>query len=375
MSPPRLGPLLLVACLCASPPAARAEEDEPSPEQAVDALVEKAGIGPDAPGVGILCVTPKGVQVKKGYGLADLGTRAPIATSTTFELASVSKQIAGAAVLLLIQRGKARVEDDVRKHLPEIPVYDAERPITVDHLSRHTSGLPDYLSWEGADPKKGYLTNADAVAEFARRKESSPLHFATGEKYEYSNSGYMLLGAIVEKVSGQSFGGFLAKEFFEPLGMKTAWVHESPKVPTARVAVGYTREGDEWKATWAAPTPEKHEKMFTTGDGSVWGSLDDMAAWDKGFRSGTPVKVETMQAALVPGKTSGGDRVSYAMGWNLEHDDDGAVASIYHSGVWGGFENYITHDLGRGITVVVLSNRGGFESADLANAVSALFHE
>jgi hypothetical protein len=63
------------------------------------------------------------------------------------------------------------------------------------------------------------------------------------------------------------------------------------------------------------------------------------------------------------------------MGWNLEHDDDGAVASIYHSGVWGGFENYITHDLGRGITVVVLSNRGGFESADLANAVSALFHE
>jgi CubicO group peptidase (beta-lactamase class C family) len=377
MFPIRFVPLLAVFLLATPRPGAWAEEEEEEagPQGRVDALVRKAGIQPDGPGVGILVVTPKGVQVKKGYGLANLATKSRIRTDTTFELASVSKQMCGSAVLLLVQRGKVRVSDDVRKHLPELPVYDAEHPITVDHLSRHTSGLPDYLSWEGAEPKKGYLVNADAVAEFAKRKESSPLVFVPGEKYEYSNSGYMLLGALVEKLSGQTFGQFLAKEYFQPLGMKTAWVHESPAVPTATTAVGYTSDGDGWTPTWAAPTKEKHEKLFTTGDGSVWASLDDLAAWDHGMRTSTPVKAETWDAALVPGKTNGGDRVAYAMGWNVEYGDGDDVSSIYHTGKWGGFENYITHDVGRSITVVVLCNRAGFEAGDFANAVAAIFQD
>jgi len=370
-----LVPLLVLGVISASP-RETAAEDEPTHEHRVDALVEHAGIRADGPGVGVLVVTPQGVLIKKGYGLANLEKHEPVTAATTFELASVSKQMCGAAVLLLIQRGKVKLEDDIRKHLPELPSYDAEHPITVDHLSRHTSGLPDYLSFEGDAPtKKGYLTNADAVAEFARRKESSPPHSTPGEKYEYSNSGYMILGHLVEKVSGQTFGEFMAKEFFTPLGMKTAWVHESPKVPTAAVAVGYTHEGGTWKAAWAAPTAEKHEKLFCTGDGSVWGSLDDMAAWEKGMRAGTPVKGETLMHALAPGKTTGGERVAYAMGWNVEYDDQGAVTSFFHTGKWGGFENYIAHDVGRGITVVILSNRGEFASADLANEVAALFHE
>jgi CubicO group peptidase (beta-lactamase class C family) len=375
MNPRRLGLLLALPLLVATRGPAVAE-DEQSPEELVDALVEKAGITDDGPGVGILVTDAEGIRIKKGYGLANLATRAPIETSTTFELASVSKQMTGSAVLLLIQRGKVALEDDIRKHLPALPAYDPEHPITVDHLSRHVSGLPDYLSWEGEQPKdRPYLTNADVLAEFGRRKESSPLESLPGEKYEYSNSGYLVLGSLVEKVSGQSFGAFLSKEFFTPLEMKTAWVHESPKVPKATVAVGYTNEGGTWKATWAAPTPEKHEKLFTTGDGSVWASLDDMAGWDQGLRTGTPVHAETLKAALVPGKTSSGERVAYAMGWNLETDDDGAVTSIYHTGKWGGFENYLTHDAGRGVTVLILSNRGNFESADLASEILALFDE
>ena len=374
MFPLRFAPLLVVLSFAASRPATA--EDEPTPLQRVDTLVEHAGIRADGPGVGVLVVNAKGVQVKKGYGLANLSTHAPIKTETTFELASVSKQIAGAAVLLLVQRGKVKVEDDVRKHLPELPVYDAEHPITVDHLSRHTSGLPDYLSWEGdAATKKAYWTNADAVAEFARRKTSSPLVSVPGEKYAYSNSGYMLLGALVEKVSGQSFGAFLAKEFFEPLGMKTAWVHESPAVPTATTAVGYTHEGEGWKATWAAPTKEKHEKLFTSGDGSVWASLDDMEGWDHGIRTGTPVKTETLLGALAPGKTLAGERVPYAMGWNVEYGEHDAVSSMFHTGKWGGFENYISHDVSHGLTVVVLSNRGGLDAAELAHAIATLFRE
>lgn len=370
----RVAAPLLLALVAAARPSG-AEEEARNPEHEVEALVEKIGVKADTPGIAVLVTDAHGVRMKKAWGLANLASHAPITTSTTFELASVSKQVTGSAVLLLIQRGKLALGDDVRKHLPELPVYDAEHPITVDHLSRHTSGLPDYLSWEGPEPSKGYLTNADILAEFAKRKESSPLEFTPGERYDYSNSGYMLLACLVERLSGQSFGAFLGKEFFEPLGMKSAWVHEGPAVPAATTAVGYTPEDDGWKATWAAPTKEKHEKLFATGDGSVWASRDDMAAWDGGLRAGKPVKPETLMGALKPGRTSSGERVAYAMGWNVEYGDHEAVTSVYHSGKWGGFENFILHDAGRDLTVVVLCNRGGFEAGDFAYAVAALFHE
>src|SRR5262245_59298157 len=119
MSPLRFAVLLVPALLLSSRPDAFAEEEHAA-EHRVDALVEKAGITADGPGVGVLVVTPKGVAVKKAYGLANLEKHVPLTTTTTLELASVSKQMCGAAVLLLVQRGKVHVEDDVRKHLPEI---------------------------------------------------------------------------------------------------------------------------------------------------------------------------------------------------------------------------------------------------------------
>jgi CubicO group peptidase (beta-lactamase class C family) len=365
-----------VAALLAALGPRATSEDEATPERRVDALVEEFGVRGGGPGVAVLVVTPEGVRVKKGYGLANLARRTPITTATTFELASVSKQFTGAAVLLLVQRGKVRLADDVRKHLPEVPLYDAAHPITVDHLSRHTSGLPDYLAWEGEPPaERPYLTNADALVELARRRESSPLLSVPGEEYAYSNTGYMVLAALVERVSGLSFGSFLAKEFFGPLGMKTAWVHESPRVPTAPTAVGYAREGGAWKATWSAPTAERHEALLTTGDGGVWASLDDLAAWDRGLRSGTPLRPETLTGALAPGRTRGGERLAYAMGWQVEHDDEGAVVAMSHDGSWQGFESHVGHDVRREVTVVVLSNRRGFDAEGLAEAVGALFRE
>jgi len=366
----------LALALCAALCARAASDDDATPERQVDALVREHGVKADGPGVGVLVVTRKGVQVKKGYGVANLAKKTPITAATTFELASVSKQFTGAAVLLLVQRGKVGVADDVRKHLPELPRYDAAHPITVDHLSRHTSGLPDYIAWAGEPPtKKPYYTNADVLPEFARRKEASPLEFRPGEKYEYSNSGYMVLASLVERVSGVSYGAFLAKEYFEPLGMKSAWVHESPRVPTVATAVGYTKDDDAWRPTWSAPTAERHEELLTVGDGSVWASLDDMAAWDGGLRSGKPLKAETLLGALAPGRTRDGERLSYAMGWVVEHGEKDAVTAMSHNGSWQGFETFIGHDVAHEITVVVLSNRGGFDAAGLAAEVGALFQK
>jgi CubicO group peptidase (beta-lactamase class C family) len=369
---------LPAALLCLGPGAGtapRAEGEEPAGVAArVDALVARAGVRPNTPGVGVLVMGRDGVRLERVYGLAHLARQTPITTTTTFELASVTKHMTGAAVLLLMQRGKVKVGDDVRKHVPALPAYDARRPITIDHLSRHTSGLPDYFDFDlESAPKKAWYSNADAVAEFARRRESAPLEFAPGERYEYSNSGYMWLAALVEGVSGLSFGGFLSKEFFVPLGMRTAWVHESPRVPTAPTAVGYTWDEERWKPTWSAPTASAHEQQLTVGDGGVWASLHDMAAWVRGLASGAPLAWTTLEAALTPGRTNDGAAISYALGWDLEHDEDGALTGMSHNGSWEGFETWIGHDVARELTVVVLSNRRGFPAEDFGTAVGELF--
>lgn len=361
-----------LACLAGLAPSRARAEEGPGPK--IDALVRAAKVTDASPGCAVLVVGPQGVLFAKGYGRADLERGTPITRSTTFELASVSKQFTGMATLLLVTRGKAAFDEDVRKHLPQLPEYDKQRPITLGDLSRHTSGLPEYLEWEDAQGSHpGYVTNADLVLEFARRREQAPLRFPTGEKYEYCNSGYMLLGAVIEKISGVSFGAFLQAEIFQPLGMKTAWVNERPDVRTHAPAVGYTWVDDDWSPTWAAPTPERHERILTTGDGSVWASLDDMAAWDAGLRAGKPVKTETFLAALAPTRDRGGKVIGYALGWTVEYDGDGKPSSISHSGRWAGFETFLGHDVASGLTVVVLSNRDAFDAEGLAEKVGALF--
>jgi CubicO group peptidase (beta-lactamase class C family) len=352
----------------------RGEEEAATLEEQVDELIHEYGVRPGGPGVAVMVLDAKAVRLKRCVGLANLTTKAPITPATTFELASVSKHFTGAAVLLLVQRGKVAVQDDVRKHLPELPAYDPEHPIRVDHLSRHTSGLPDYFAWD-VEPKtkRAYYTNADAVLEFARLKDSWPLASVPGDEYDYSNSGYMVLAALVERVSGLTFGAFLRKELFDPFGMKTAWVHESPRVPTVPTAIGYSRDQGGWKATWTPPSEGKHEDHLTVGDGGVWASLDDMAAWDRGLRAGKYLRIQTLLGALTPGVDGSGRHVPYAMGWELEYDDDGNVSTLSHSGKWDGFETYIGHHVASEVTVVVLSNRRNFEAEDFGEAVGGLY--
>ncbi|MGE0191427.1 MAG: serine hydrolase domain-containing protein [Planctomycetota bacterium] len=350
------------------------DADDLTPGETVDHLVAAAGVRGDGPGVAVLVMDASGVRFKKCYGLANMATLAPITSATTFELASVSKHFTGAAALLLLQQGKIRLGDDVRAYLPELPAYDPEHPITIDHLSRHLSGLPDYLAWEDEPSvKKAWYGNHDALLEFARRRESAPLVSVPGETYAYSNSGYLVLALVVERVTKGSMGAFLQKAFFTPFGMKTAWVHESPRVPTAAAAIGYTLTEGEWHATWSPPTPHRHEARLMVGDGGVWASLDDLAAWDRGLRAGKYLRIETLVGALAAGRTTRGERIPYAMGWELGYDDDGDVETLSHSGRWDGFETFFGHHIESELTVVILSNRRGLEASELAEAVGTVF--
>jgi hypothetical protein len=212
----------------------------------LDDIVAKSGLTNDTPGVGVLVIDHGKVLLEKCYGLAHLRDRKPITPATTFELASCAKQFTGAAILRLEEQGKLSLDDPVRKYLPELPVYDRKNPIRVAHLARHTSGLREYFEFpdvKGKHPE--YLINDDYVGLFAGERPKFPLYFPTGSDFRYTNTNYMLLALIVERVAREPFGAFLKRAFFDPLGMQTATVYERPDCRPHLPALGYHKEKDQ----------------------------------------------------------------------------------------------------------------------------------
>jgi CubicO group peptidase (beta-lactamase class C family) len=342
--------------------------NQPAPlAAAIDELVKRNGITDDGPGVAILVTHGERVVFRKGYGLANLESRATITPETLFELASVSKSVTATAILILHEKGRLSIGDDVRKHIPELPEYAKGRPIHIRDLLHHVSGLPDYMAFEEVPARNpNYWTNEDYVGEFARHQKDMPLKFPTGSKYQYNNTNYMLLGVIIERVSKQSYGGFLHDHIFKPAGMKNSFVYHNPETVPAESgglihAIGYEKENKEsWKASWGTP-PARHEKMLTVGDGAVWTNLDDMAAWDRALRDHRLVREKTMQLALTPSKTTNGKKNDYGFGWLVYLDKSGKMNGFGHEGSWGGFHTSYYRYLLADRTTVILSNRGDFD--------------
>jgi len=334
----------------------------------VDSIVADAGIRPDAPGAAVLVVEHGKPIFEKCYGLANIKEKRQITPQTTFELASCSKQFTGTAILLLFERGKLALNDDVRKYLPELPEYDKANPIRILHLAHHTSGLPEYMDFPDVKGKNpNFLTNEDYVGEFARHRKKFPLYFPTGTKERYTNTNYMLLALIVERVAKRPFAAFLKTEIFEPLGMKTAAVYENPKVNIKEPALGYHKEKGGFHTIWGVP-PYRHETALEVGDGSVWASLDDMKRWDDGWREGKVLKAETIKKALVQSKIGKDQTVNYAFGWGLTVED-GKLVSMAHNGGWGGFHTFVDRNLTDERTLIVLSNGDNLD----VDMVSRLF--
>lgn len=343
--------------------AAAAAEQSPL-ANAVGELARQHGIQPDGPGLAVSVHQPGKRPFTHTVGMANLETKAPITNQTLFELASVSKTMTATAILILHDRGQLHIDDDVRKYLPELPDYSQGQPIRIQNLLQHTSGLASYLDFENVPAKhKTYWINDDYVGEFARQK--IPLDFPTGQRYQYNNSNYMLLAAIVGRVTKHPFEVWVSRTMFAKAGMSTAFVNEQPSsVPpklAPHCAVGYRKQKNKWRAAWGVPS-EREETIFTVGDGSIWCSLDDMVAWDAAVRAGTFVKPATMQAALKPSKTHNGKTNNYGYGWSLYFNDDGTMKGYGHDGDWGGFHTSYYRYLTADRTTIILSNRGSFDT-------------
>ena len=332
----------------------------------VDALIGKQ-VKAGGPGMAVAVVDRGKVAFLKGYGLANIEKNIAITTRTTFELASVSKQFTAMAVMILHDQGKLAFDDDVRTYLPELPVYDEKHTIRLRDLLQHTSGLPEYFDFanvKGQDPT--FLGNNDYLPLFAKRKNKVPLQFSPGQKYEYTNTNYLLLASVVERVSGKTFGAFLHDEVFQPLGMKDSVVFENPKVKRHDPATGYRKAKKGFEV-------DIDENLLTVGDGAIWCSVDDMTRWDAGLAEGKLVKAKTMAQALNPSKTRDGKTNDYGFGWGLEFDNKGKLTTMSHNGAWTGYHTEIERDLIEQRTVIVLGNSSSFKVGQTAAAILELF--
>ncbi len=335
---------------------------------AVDSAFADAGIKADTPGAAVEVIDHGKVVFSKCAGLARLTDKKPITPQTVFELCSVSKSFTGAAILRLYEQGKLNLDDDIRKFIPEMPVYDAKNPIRILHVARMTSGLPDIMYAENVKSKNpDYWTNEDFAGEFARQLDKFPLKYPTGQDCEYSNTGYMVLGLIVERASKQRYSAFLKKEFFDPLGMKTAGVTDTASSMPPREAFAYVRENGVFQFGCGPPAIMPKPLLLPVGHSCVYASLDDMVRWDAGWRQGRIIKPATQKLALVPSTYGDNKPNDYAFGWGVTITN-GKLSRMEHNGAYAGFLTYIERDVAHQRTLVVLCNSGSLDVAILNRA-------
>ena len=324
-----------------------------------------------SPGLAVLVRQNGRTLFERGYGVRDLRTQAAIDGRTNFRLASFTKQFTAMAVMLLARDGKLRYETTLTEIFPGFPAYG--RAITVRHLLTHTSGLPDYEDLMGPGWTSDHQIQDAEVLNLLERE--SRAKFAPGTSWAYSNSGYVVLGLIVAKISGEPFGRFLHDRIFEPLHMGRTLMYVKGENTMAGRAYGHSRRNGEFVET------DQSSTSATQGDGGIYSNLEDLAKWDDALRKGSLLDPDRMRPALTPVKlmdgsephwptAPGGDNlapgrpVSYGFGWFL--DPYSGRARMWHSGSTTGFRTAIERFPDDRLTIVVLCNRTDLDAPALA---------
>jgi CubicO group peptidase (beta-lactamase class C family) len=344
---------------------------------AIDEIVRER-IATDGPGVAVAVTRDGRLIHSQGYGMAQLEWRQPISPDTVFGIGSLSKPFTATAILLLRAEGKLRLDDPITAHLPD---YDTHgQTITIAHLLTHTSGIPNFVTlpdfWESD------VARDHSHAEIRARFEGLPLQFTPGERYSYNNSAYCLLGMVIERLSGVSYGAFIRERVFAPLGMASSCYLE-PHAIIARRAEGYaTREAasDVGKGSEVGASYEGFERarsMSTTlqyAAGALASTAADLARWDLALREGRLLDHAALAEMLAPTRLSAGPRagqtVGYGMGWGL-WGYRGRAAHGHAGGVPGYTSSYVRFDA-EDLAIIVLANRNLFDCAGLAEPIAAL---
>ncbi|HWW02370.1 MAG TPA: serine hydrolase [Candidatus Acidoferrum sp.] len=337
----------------------------PPPDKLVDALFTTA-ITNNGPGAAVLVAQNGKVLFKKGYGLADVAHGAGFAPDTKSRIGSITKQFTAAAILKLQEQGKLSVQDKLSKYFPDFPRGDE---VTLRHLLTHTSGIRSYTDKPGFMDKVTSPTEPDALI---KSFQNDPYDFDPGKKWHYDNSGYFLLGRIIEKVSGQSYADFLRKNFFEPLGMTNTGVHRAD-LALEHEALGYQFNAAgftnalNWDMSWAG------------GAGALYSTLEDLFRWNEGVFGGKVLNDASLKAAWTPVKAEDNqdDNSGNGYGYGWFSSQTRGAQEISHGGGLNGFSSFIMRLPRENFTVAILANAlpgaPGADPGQLAHLVTEIY--
>lgn len=343
--------LLCALALHLAAPAARADEASPLAKRLHEVAQSHANRGLFAGAV--LVARGEQVLLSRGYGLANVTWQQPNAPEVKYLLASLSKQFTAAAVLQLVDQGRLGLDDPIRRHLPDTP--PAWRDITVRQLMAHTSGIPNHTEGDAFQRVRHQrMSPAQIVATFRDR----PLDFKPGSAMRYSNSGYIVLGVLIETLTGKPYADHLAEAIFRPLGMSDTGVAHGGEV-TPRLATGYAGSAK-------APRPAEFLDLSVPyAAGALYGSTGDLLKWQLGLYGGRVIGAERLREMTTP------VRDAYALGLGVETDADGRT--LYrHSGGIPGFATFLQYEPATRLSIAVLGNVETAPSQVLAERLSAV---
>lgn len=332
--------------------------DSLSLENRIDALFA-AQQGQAVPGYAVGVLHQGQVLLSKGYGLASLEHGLPIRGDTVFRIASVSKQFTVSAVLMLAAEGRLGLHDDMRLHLPELPELPAV--VTLEHLMRNCSGLPDFLEMLrlGGVGLDLHLSRARMLQLITANRH---LSFAPGSRFLYCNTNFLLLGLIVERISGQSLADFLQQRIFEPLGMKRTAMCCEIDQPVAQLASAYLQ----------APGGSYRRALHgfeQGGEGGMVSTVEDLLLWSRQFEQARLAPLDLPSQLASPTTLTGNHASPYARG--VELGRFAGLATLGHGGLWPGFKTEFLRLPEAGLTVVVIANGGHLEPYRIAREVAA----
>ena len=321
----------------------------------IDEFVSAEMMRQRTPGVAIAVVKDGKPMLVKGYGFANIEHQILVKPETIFQSGSVGKQFTSMAVMLLVEEGKIGLDDKLTKYIPDVPTTWSG--ITVRHLLTHTSGLGDY-------PQTFDLQRDGSEHEIFKKLQAVPPASSPGQRWAYSNVGYVTLGVLIRKVSGQFYGDFLAQRVFKPLGMTTARVISEADIVNNRAAGYELVKGEIKNQTWVAPS------LNTTADGALYLTVLDMIRWDEALSNAKLLKKETYDQMWSPVKLNNGTTHPYGFGWAL--GDVNGKKLIEHSGAWQGFKAHIARYPDNKLTVIVLANLAQTNQSTIAHGVAEI---
>ena len=306
-----------------------------------------------------LLVAKNGKVIRaEGFGLANVELQVAAKPETIFQSGSVGKQFTATAIMMLVEGGKLGLDDSLKQYFPSAPA--AWKQVTVRELLSHTAGFGDY-------PKDFDFRKDWTEQELLKLVESIPLAYEPGTNWKYSNLGYLTLGILIHRVSGEFYGDFLRQRIFQPLGMTTTRIISEADIIPDR-ASGYRLVRGELKnQEWVAPM------VNTTADGSLYFSILDLAKWDAALYTEKLLRRSDLDLMWTPVKLKNGERNKghYGFGWFI--DQRSGHRYIHHDGSWQGFETAIDRYVDDQLTVVALTNLSGAEPGKITQHVAEIY--